>query len=104
MPSNGFTDQAQEALRTAQEIVQQKHHAQLDVEHILLALLKAREGEIVGLIESLGSDPVMLVSWVEDQVNTQPQSSGQGRGPASLHVSARAQQVISAAAGEAGKA
>src|SRR2546429_126312 len=42
--NNGFTERAQEALRLAHEIVQQKRHSQLDVEHILLALLKPRDG------------------------------------------------------------
>jgi ATP-dependent Clp protease ATP-binding subunit ClpA len=45
-PSNGFTEQAQEALRHAQDIVQEKRHTQLDVEHILLALLVTSNFEL----------------------------------------------------------
>src|ERR1041385_4968865 len=49
--NNGFTERAQEALRLAHEIVQQKRHSQLDVEHILLALLKPRDGVVYKIIE-----------------------------------------------------
>ena len=41
----------------AHEIVQQKRHSQLDVEHILLALLKPRDGVVYKIIEKLGGDP-----------------------------------------------
>src|SRR5207247_1545215 len=72
MPSNGFTERAQEALRTAQEIVQQKRHSQLDVEHILLALLKPRDGLISKIIEKLGGDPRALARRLDDQLNASP--------------------------------
>ena len=55
-PTGGFTDGAQEALRTAQEIVQQKRHSQLDVEHILLALLRPRDGTVAEIVAKLGAD------------------------------------------------
>ncbi|MBA3471367.1 MAG: hypothetical protein H0T53_17150, partial [Herpetosiphonaceae bacterium] len=35
-----FTEKAQEAFQSAQELMQEQHHSQLDVEHIFLALLR----------------------------------------------------------------
>src|SRR5436190_15810661 len=72
MPSNGFTDRAQEALRTAQEIVQQKRHSQLDVEHILLALLKPRDGLVSKIVEKLNGDSRLLARRLDEQLNSSP--------------------------------
>ena len=103
MPSNGFTERAQEALRTAQEIVQQKRHSQLDVEHILLALLKPRDGLISKIIEKLNGDPRALARKLDDQLNTSPRLYSSYTGLAQIHISMRAQRVVSAAAEEAAK-
>src|SRR5262249_42597343 len=103
MPSNGFTDRAQEALRTAQEIVQQKRHSQLDVEHILLALLKPRDGLVSRIIEKLNGDPRALARRLDDQLNASPRLYSSYTGLAQIHISMRAQRVVSAAAEEAQK-
>ena len=103
MPSNGFTDRAQEALRNAQEIVQQKRHSQLDVEHILLALLKPRDGLISKIIEKLNGDPRLLARRLDDQLNSSPRLYSSYSGLAQIHISMRAQRVVSAAAEEAAK-
>jgi len=103
MPSNGFTERAQEALRNAQEIVQQKRHSQLDVEHILLALLKPRDGLISKIIEKLNGDPRALARRLDDQLNTSPRLYSSYSGLAQIHISMRAQRVVSAAAEEAAK-
>ena len=100
--NNGFTDQAQEALRLAHEIVQQKQHSQLDVEHILLALLKPRDGLVCQIIEKLGGDPRLLSRRVDDVLNASPRLySGYGGMTQNIHISMRAQRMISEAANEA---
>ncbi len=103
MPNNGFTERAQEALRNAQEIVQQKRHSQLDVEHILLALLKPRDGLISKIIEKLNGDPRALARKLDDQLNSSPRLYSSYSGLAQIHISMRAQRVVSAAAEEAAK-
>src|SRR3954451_21543086 len=103
MPSNGFTDGAQEALRMAQEIVQQKRHSQLDVEHILLALLKPRDGVVYKIIEKLGGDPRLLSRRLNDALDASPRlySSYSTMAAQQIHISMRAQRVVSEAANEA---
>src|SRR5436309_8023191 len=101
MPSNGFTERAQEALRNAQEIVQQKRHSQLDVEHILLALLQPPDGLISKLIQKLGADPRVLATRLDERLNARPQMHGLFTGLAQIHISMRAQRVVSAAAEQA---
>src|SRR5579884_3118841 len=51
-----FTERAQEALARAQQLLQELRHNQLDVEHLLLALLDQQEGLAVEILERLGVD------------------------------------------------
>ena len=44
MKQERFTEQAQEALASSQELVRQYRHSQWDVEHILLAMLLQEQG------------------------------------------------------------
>jgi ATP-dependent Clp protease ATP-binding subunit ClpC len=103
--NNGFTEKAQEALRFAHEIVQQKRHSQLDVEHILLALLKPRDGVVTKIIEKLGGDARQLQRRIDEALNASPRlySGYSGVGNTNnIHISMRAQRVVSEAANEAG--
>jgi len=101
--NNGFTLQAQDALRLAHEIVQQKRHNQLDVEHILLALLKPQDGVVYTIIEKLGGDPPQLQKRLDDALNVSPRlySDYGSMGTTNIHISMRAQRVVSEAANEA---
>ncbi len=49
-----FTEQAQRALQTSQELVQRYRHSQWDVEHILAALLAEEEGVPARILAELG--------------------------------------------------
>ena len=46
MKQERYTEQAQQAMATSQELVQQYHHNQWDVEHILLALLRQERAHL----------------------------------------------------------
>ncbi len=56
MRQERFTEQAQEALALSQQLVQQYHHSQWDVEHILLALLQQEKGLVGDILSKLGVD------------------------------------------------
>src|SRR4051794_19784391 len=103
--NNGFTERAQEALRLAHEIVEQKRHNQLDVEHILLALLNPRDGVPTQIIEKLGGSPQLLQRRLDDALNASHRlySGYGGTGNTNIHISTRAQRVVSEAANEAGQ-
>ncbi len=51
-----FTERAQEALQHAQQLLVELRHNQLDVEHLLVALLDQQEGLAVEILERLGVD------------------------------------------------
>ncbi len=56
MKQEKFTEQAQEALTLSQQLVQQYHHSQWDVENILLALLQQERGLVGDILKELGVD------------------------------------------------
>jgi ATP-dependent Clp protease ATP-binding subunit ClpC len=56
MKQERFTEQAQEALNNSQQLAVQFHHAQWDVEHILLALLQQEKGLVSKILSELGAD------------------------------------------------
>ena len=60
MNMNRFTEKAQEAVAGAQRIAEQHNHAEVDVEHLLLALLQEPEGIASAVVQRLGADPAQL--------------------------------------------
>ena len=55
-----LTIKAQEALNEALALAQKADHAQVESEHVLLALLQ-QEGIVPPLIERIGADPAQLI-------------------------------------------
>ena len=64
MRQEKFTEQAQDALASSQELVRQYRHSQWDVEHILLALLIQERGLVGDILRELGAS----VESVKQQV------------------------------------
>ena len=55
-----FTLKAQEALQEAKSIAERKHHQQIDVEHLLSALLGQKEGIVIPILQKLGANPDLI--------------------------------------------
>ena len=72
MRQERFTEQAQEALATSQELVRHYHHSQWDVEHILLALLKQEKGLVGDIMTELGVDIEAVRREVEAALDKMP--------------------------------
>ena len=60
-----FTEKAQDAFQAAQEIMQEQHHTQLDVEHVFLAMLRQRDGLAARALARLNVDPETISQRVE---------------------------------------
>ena len=90
-----FTLKAQEAVQEAQNIVLENNQQQLDVEHLMLALLKQSEGVVPSIIQKLGANPAAIKKAVFDEIQNRPQVSGSGAGQ--LYLTPRLNQVIDAA-------
>src|SRR4030067_1387419 len=94
-----FTLKAQEALQEAKAIAERKNHQQIDVEHLLLALLMQKEGIVITILQKLGASPDMITSQLEEDLNRIPQVTGRGSGQ--VYLSSGVNQIFNAAWKEA---
>jgi len=60
-----FTERAQEAARRAVELMTHYGHSQVDVEHLLLALVNQPEGLVPDLLTDLGVEPALLAEQLD---------------------------------------
>ena len=77
-----LTQKAREAFFDAQELAESQGHAQLETEHLLVALLKQRDGVVPALVERVGAKQAKLLEAFEDALKSLPKVSG-----ASLSIS-----------------
>lgn len=85
-----FTQRAQEALASAQELLSQFQHQELDTEHLLLALLTQEQGVVPEVVRKLNVSPETLTQQVRTELNNRPKVyDGADRGQVYLTASAR---------------
>lgn len=96
MRTDRFTVKAQEALMLAQEMAGDQSHPQVEVEHLLAALLKQEEGLVVPMLAKLGTDLKRLNDGVSEALKKLPQVQGGG-----LYLSNNLRQVLELAWKEA---
>jgi len=71
-----LTLKAQEALQEADSIVREYNHSLLDVEHLLLALVKQDEGVIAPLMDRLGVNRGTIESELKSLLSQKPRAYG----------------------------
>jgi ATP-dependent Clp protease ATP-binding subunit ClpC len=98
-----FTERAQDAIARAQEIMSRYKHNQLDVEHMLLALLEQPEGVITQVLNALQADAEHIRRRTDEALQATPKTyfAPQGAGGAQIFVTPRLKRVIDAAEEEA---
>ncbi len=94
-----FTLKAQEALQEAKAIAERKNHQQIDVEHLLLALLSQKEGIVIPILQKLGANPDLIASQLEEELKRIPQVTGKGVGQ--VYLSGRVNEIFETAWKEA---
>jgi ATP-dependent Clp protease ATP-binding subunit ClpB len=94
-----FTLKAQEALQEAKAIAERKNHQQLDVEHLLLALLRHKEGVVIPILQKLGANPDLMASQLEEELNRMSKVTGGGAGQ--VYLSSRLEEISNMAWKEA---
>src|SRR6185436_5058179 len=57
MNINKYTEKAQEAMAGAQHRAEQQNHAQIEPEHLLVALVEQRDGVVPELLRKMNTDP-----------------------------------------------
>jgi ATP-dependent Clp protease ATP-binding subunit ClpB len=99
MDPNKLTLKAQEALQEAKSIAEKKHQQQIEVEHLLAALLAQKDGIVIPILQKLGATPDLIHSQLENELNRIPQVTGRGAGQ--VYLSSRANEILNMAWKEA---
>jgi ATP-dependent Clp protease ATP-binding subunit ClpB len=94
-----FTLKAQEALQEAKAIAERKNHQQIDVEHLLFALLEQKEGIVIPILQKLGANTDLIRSQLEGELSRIPTVTGGGAGQ--VYLSSRLNEIFNAAWKEA---
>ncbi|MCK4937488.1 MAG: ATP-dependent chaperone ClpB, partial [Methanosarcinales archaeon] len=88
-----FTIKAQDVFADAQDITQDNHQQQLDVEHLLLALINQKEGLTLQILQRLGANVPGIISRLDEEIDKLPKVGGAGQ----LYMSPRVNDVVEAA-------
>ena len=76
MNINKYTEKAQEAVLGAQQLAEQLSHAQLEPEHLLVALIEQREGIVPEVLRKMAADPAQIGRAVRELLAKIPQAYG----------------------------
>ena len=92
-----FTNQAKETLAQSQQLLRRYQHNQLDVEHLLLAMLEHEGGVPARVLGKLGLDLGALRRKLERELGSRPQVSGGGADTGQIYVTPQANRLFDAA-------
>jgi ATP-dependent Clp protease ATP-binding subunit ClpC len=99
-----FTERAQDAAQRAVQIMSRYGHTQVDIEHILLALLEQPDGVVPQLLEILTVDPAMLSERVEELLKQSNKAGIYGRGSlGQVFITPRVKKILDRANAEANR-
>ncbi len=99
-----FTERAQDAAQRALEIMTRYGHTQIDIEHILLALMEQPEGVIPQLLEHLGADIELIQQRIDDVLKASPKVGIYGGGGVGqVFITPRVKRVLDLANDEANR-
>jgi len=101
MDFNRFTEKLQEAVRTAQSLASRRGQQQLDVDHLLLALLEQSGGLAPSILLKAGVNPEILHRRLVQDLDKLPSVSGTATGIDQIYVTPRLQTLLTNAEREA---
>ena len=105
MDFNRFTEKLQEAFRTAQSVAAGRGNQQIDVEHLLLALLEQQGGLAQSILARALADRSVKLEDVHrrliQELDKLPKVTGSSAALDQIYVTARLQKLMTAAENEA---
>src|SRR5688572_7247752 len=101
MDLNRLTEKAQEALRAAQSGATRLGHQQIDVEHLLLAMLQQEGGLAKSILDKSAVDPDLVRTRVEAELARLPKVSSSTGGPGDVYITQRLNRLLVQAEDEA---
>jgi ATP-dependent Clp protease ATP-binding subunit ClpB len=103
MDVNKFTQKSQEAISGAQDTAVRFGHAEMDVEHLLLALIEQQDGLIPRLFAKMDVPLPSFAAELVKELERRPKVSGPGAEPGKILVSQRLGRVLVKAKDEAAR-
>ena len=97
---DNFTNQARQVLQNSQDLVRSLRHNQLDVEHILLALLELEEGVPSRILSTLGVPSGDIRSSLQQALQSAPKLTYEAN---QIYLTPRAQRLLENARAEAAR-
>jgi len=102
MDLNRFTEKSQEALRSAQSLAVRLSHQQIDVEHLITALIEQDGGLVPALLIKAQVKPELVHRRLTETLNSLPKvSTGAGTPPDQIYITGRLQRLLTGAEDEA---
>ncbi len=101
MDPNKLTEKAQAALRDAQGLAVRMGHQQIDVEHVLLALLDQEQGLVPAVLSKADISPEALKIRVQQELERLPRVSTPSGPPDQFYVTGRLNRLLTQAEDEA---
>ena len=99
-----FTERAQDSAQRAVEAMTRYGHTQIDVEHLLLALLEQPEGVVPQILEKMGVDLDQLRQRLDDLLKSSPKAGIYGGGGVGqVFITPRLKRVLDLANDEANR-
>nr|WP_321503639.1 ATP-dependent chaperone ClpB [uncultured Dethiosulfovibrio sp.] len=89
-----MTLKSQESLSAARDLSIAYGHQEVDVEHLLLALLNQEEGLVPSILSRMGVPESRLRSSLEEDLGKRPKISGGGYDPDKIYISQRLSRFI----------
>jgi ATP-dependent Clp protease ATP-binding subunit ClpB len=103
MDANRFTEKVQEALSGAQAKAIRLSHQQVDVEHVLAALLEQERGLATSILQRAGVNLASLKRRLDQELDRLPKVVGPSGAPEQIYVTGRFNRLLVQAEDEAKK-
>ena len=71
-----YTQKAQQAILAAQQIAQDMHHATIEPEHLLFALVRQSEGVVPAIVNRIAGSSQLLADELEKELGSRPKMHG----------------------------
>src|SRR3954468_22412649 len=97
MDTKKFTERLQEGIGAAETVAVRFGHQQIDVEHVLLALLEQERGLVPSILGKADIDVDALRRLVEEELGKMPKVSGASAGPGQIYVTNRLTRLLTQA-------
>jgi ATP-dependent Clp protease ATP-binding subunit ClpB len=101
MDLNRLTQKSQEGLHQAETKALRYGNTEIDVEHLLAALVEQQDGLVPRILTALNVEPGNFLREVERIIEAKPRVSGPGREPGKVYVTHLMDQVLVKAEDEA---